>query len=213
MVNVSIFIEGGVLPNENVDVQTIDNSERLREGFYSIFSQMLSPNKFNVSIKLGSGNKQTVKFFISKIHKQPDSILLIDLDDFNSAKHNKLDELGLSNYEKNVFFMVQEMEAWIISQIDKVDLFFRDRFFRKKVDIQLSSDRKIKNNHPEDIVKPSRVLKEIIGRYYSYYQNKKRNKKYSKLKDGADLLSILDSNELQKTFNDFNNLIVRIEQL
>ncbi|OQX77470.1 MAG: hypothetical protein B6D64_08220 [Bacteroidetes bacterium 4484_276] len=62
MVNVTIFIEGGVLPNDNVDVQTIDNSEKLREGFHSIFSQIAYPNNINISIKLGSGNKQTVNF-------------------------------------------------------------------------------------------------------------------------------------------------------
>ncbi len=212
MVNITIFIEGGILPNDKVSVQTIDNSEKLREGFYNILSQSISPNKFNISIKQGSGNKQTIKFFKSRIKKQENSILLIDLDDNKSKVNQKLDDFELNSCQENVFFMVQEMEAWIISQIDKVDLHYKNKFHRKRINTKLSDDKSISLKHPEEIVKPSKVLKVILGRYYSYITNKKRNKKYSKLKDGADLLSILDANELRKLFSDFDDLIIRIEE-
>ncbi len=211
MVSVTIFIEGGVHPHDNDSVRTIDNSEKLREGFYSILSQTIPQNKFNVSIKLGGGCHHTIKFFKSKINKQHNSILLIDLDDDKSKKNDKIAELELNNIKENIFFMVQEMEAWIISQIDKVDLHYKDKFTRKKPDIKLSDDEKIKSIHPEDIIKPSKVLKVILGRYFAYY-TKKKNKKYGKLKDGADLLSILSANELRNTFSDFNDLIIKIEQ-
>ena len=211
MVNILIFIEGGVLRNDEISVQTIDNSERLRESFYNILSQIIPSKEFNISIKQGSGNKQTVKFFKSKIHKQPNSILLIDLDTHKGQKLSKLTDFDLIEHKDNVFFMIQEMEAWIISQIDKIDLHYKDKFFRKRANIRLSQHEKIKDKHPENIVKPSIVLKEILGRYFSHYHNKKKNKKYSKLKDGAELLSILNPNELRKTFNDFNDLIVKIE--
>ena len=213
MVNITIFIEGGILPNDKINVQTIDNSERLRESFYNIMSQLISPNKFNISIKQGSGNKQTIKFFKSRIQKQKNSILLIDLDDKKNKKKQKLIDFELNDYNGNVFFMVQEMEAWIISQIDKVDLYYEGKFLRKKINTKLSDDENISLKHPEEIVKPSKILKIILGRYFSYTMNKKRNKKYSKLKDGADLLSILDADELKKTFSDFNDLIIKIENI
>ena len=89
----------------------------------------------------------------------------------------------------------------------------KSRFVRKRADVQLSHDDKIKDKHPEEIVKPGNVLKIILGRYFSYNRNKNKNKKYSKLKDGADLLTILNSSELQKTFTDFNKLILKIEHL
>ena len=213
MVNITIFIEGGILPNDKINVQTIDNSEKLRESFYNIMSQLISPNKFNISIKQGSGNKQTIKFFKSRIQKQKNSILLIDLDDKKNKKKQKLIDFELNDYDGNVFFMVQEMEAWIISQIDKVDLYYEGKFLRKKINTKLSDDENISLKHPEEIVKPSKILKIILGRYFSYTMNKKRNKKYSKLKDGADLLSILDADELKKTFSDFNDLIIKIEDI
>lgn len=213
MVNITIFIEGGILPNDKINVQTIDNSERLRESFYDILSQLIPPNKFNISIKQGSGNKQTIKFFKTRIKKQEKSILLIDLDERKNKKNKRLSDFELTDYQENVFFMVQEMEAWIISQIDKIDLHYKGKFLRKKINIKLSNDKNIFLKHPEEIEKPSKVLKIILGRYFSYPMNKKRNKKYSKLKDGADLLSILDADELKKTFSDFNDLIIKIENI
>ncbi len=210
MVNVSIFIEGGTLPNDNVSVQTIDNSEKLRESFYSILSQVISPSDFNISIKQGSSNKQTVKFFKNKIRKAHNSLLLIDLDCSKQNKEKRILEFELNDYPDNVFFMVQEMEAWIISQIDKIDTYYEGKFIRQKKELVLSEHVKIKNIHPEDINKPSTVLKEILGQYFRTKHNKK--KKYGKLKDGADLLSILDANNLQKTFIDFDELIKTINK-
>ena len=69
MVNINIYIEGGILPNDNISVQTIDSSEKLREGFHLLLSQIVPSNNFNLKIKLGSGNKQTVKFFKTKVQK------------------------------------------------------------------------------------------------------------------------------------------------
>jgi len=209
MVNVSIFIEGGVLPHDNVSVQTMDNSEKLREGFYSILSQVKSPTEFNIIIKQGSGNKQTINFFKNRIHKEHNSSLLIDLDCHKDKKEEKVLELDLSDYSDNVFFMVQEMEAWIISQIDKIDTYYEGKFIRKKNELALSDHIKIKNIHPEDITKPSIVLKEILGQYFRTTNNKK--KKYGKLKDGADLISILNAIDLLRTFSDFEALIKSIK--
>ena len=102
------------------------------------------------------------------------------------------------------------MEAWIISQIDKIDLYYNNKFHRKRENEKLSNHKSIKNKHPEDIIKPSKVLKIILGRYFSYRNNHNRNKKYSKLKDGADLLSNLNASELKTKFPDFNKLILKI---
>lgn len=211
MVDISIFIEGGVLPNDNISVQTIDNSDKLREGFYSILSQLVPSTEFNIKIKQGSSNKQTINFFKTKIKKDANSSLLIDLDCSKHEKATKLSEFELTGYSENVFFMVQEMEAWIISQIDKVDAYYKNKLIRKRTGIALSNHHKIVNIHPEDIVKPSTVLKEILGYYFITKFRKK--KKYGKLKDGSILLSLLNANDLQTTFEDFDNLINKINAL
>ncbi len=103
------------------------------------------------------------------------------------------------------------MEAWIISQIDVIDKYYQNKYERKNKGLALSGHRKIRNMHPETIVKPSRVLKEILGQYYRTRQGKK--KKYGKLKDGAMFISLLNAAELQKTFEDFNDLINTIKAL
>ncbi|MEA3494849.1 MAG: DUF4276 family protein [Bacteroidota bacterium] len=209
MVNVSVFIEGGVLPNEKHSVLTVDNSEKLREGFYSILSQIIPPSDFNLTIKQGSGNKQTIKYFKNRIQKKQSTLLLIDLDKSTEKKDEKITEFELTEYSENVFFMVQEMEAWIISQINIIDDYYTKRYIRLKKDVLVSNHKKIKDIHPEEIRKPSIVLKEIIGQFYKTKQGKK--KKYGKLKDGSELLSILNASELQKIFSDFNELIVKIK--
>ena len=204
MVKITIFIEGGVLQNDNISAITMDNSEKLREGFYLLLTQIISPQYFKIIVKQGSSNQQTISFFKANIDKSKNTVLLIDLDYPKEQKAQRIKDLKLKEYSDNVFFMVQEMEAWIISQIDKIDIYFKDKYKRKKNGVALSDHYKIKDKNPEDIVKPSKVLKKILGQYFRDNQNKK--KKYGKLKDGAIFISLLNATELQKIFEDFNNL-------
>jgi len=209
MVNISIFIEGGIIPNDNDSARTIENSAKLRESFYTILSQVIPPDSFKLTIRLGGGIMKTINIFKLKIAKDKNSILLVDLDDFKNKKDKKIENFGLEKYKANVFFMVQEMEAWILSQIDKVDTFYRRRYVRKEETTSLSEFHKIKNTDFEKIRKPSIVLKEILGKYFRTQRDKK--KKYGKLKDGAELLSILDAPELRKIFSDLNELVLTIK--
>jgi len=47
-----------------------------------------------------------------------------------------------------------------------IDKYYYGKFIRKKNELVLSEYVKIKNIHPEDIAKPSIVLKEILGQYF-----------------------------------------------
>ncbi|MCF8372750.1 MAG: DUF4276 family protein [Bacteroidales bacterium] len=212
MVDVTIFIEGGVLPHDNVAVQTIDNSHRLRESFHQIFSQIIDPGSFNLNVQQGSGFQQTINFFKSRIKNNHKVFLLIDLDMPKSKKAEKIKYLNLEDQNGYVFFMVQEMEAWILSQPDKIDKYYSLKYTRKGKTKKIEDDSQLVGKHPEDIHKPSRVLRALLKRYYSYQiRGKKKKKGYEKLKDGPDLLSRLDATKLASTFSDLKELASKVK--
>ena len=205
MVNVTIVIEGGVLPNDDISVQTLDNSQKFRESFYNILYKLIDKQAFNINIQLGSGFKQAIIFFKSQLDRN--SILLIDLDNFKAYRDNKLIKLGLENYKDNVFFMIQEMEAWILSQPEQIDECYKNNYKREHSEFKISDDQLLRGKHPEEITKPSWVLKVLLKRYFSYEKRGKiKKKEYGKLKDAPDLLNLLDASKLPDIFIDVNRL-------
>jgi hypothetical protein len=206
MVDVVIFIEGGVLLNDDVSVQTLDNSQKFRESFYNVFYKLIDKQAFNINIQLGSGYKQAIKFFKTQLDKN--SVLLIDLDNSIAYRDKRLLELELENYRDRVFFMIQEMEAWILSQPQKIDVCYRNNYKRERSTLNISDDTLLKGIHPEEIIKPSWVLKVLLKRYFSYEKRGKiKKKEYGKLKDAPDLLNLLDASKLHDVFIDVKRLI------
>ncbi len=63
MVEIQVFIEGAVLPNEKHSAQTMDNSHRFREGFRKLFSKAFEEEDLKIIVQNGSGITQTVNFF------------------------------------------------------------------------------------------------------------------------------------------------------
>lgn len=207
MVDIRIYVEGGVLQGDNTAIQTIDNSEKLRESFYHLFSQYVDDAKFNLIVEIGAGEKQAANFFKSQNLKSNNSLLVIDLDKPSDKRDEKIQYLELQNNKDEVIFMVQKMEAWILSQPERIDRILSDRFNREKINIKLSDDNNLQNKHPEEIQNPDRVLNTIFQRYFSEIKRgKKKKKKYGKLKDAPVLLISLDAKKLKKTFTDVENL-------
>lgn len=207
MVTITIFIEGGVLPNPNLRIQTVNNSQALREGFYKLFSQKLSPTDFQLIIKVSSSNKQTVKFFKTAQETEKESCIFLDLDGSPITRIEKLKEFGLSANEKQVFFMIQEMEAWMLSQPDKIECCYQN-LKRTKPTKPIAADSTIHNKALVDIQKPSKKLHTLLGRYFAMEKRGKfKKKKYKKLEDGASLLALLDLKQLAKDFEDVANFL------
>ena len=201
MVSVKIVVEGGVFPGDNVDAATFDNSEKFRESFYRMLSRMFKPDLFNLEILAGTGYKQAAKTFL-QLNKDRECLLIIDLDGDKTTKEQRLVELGLTRYRHAVFFMVQEMEAWILSQPECISKTFDSILIRKKAGQKIEDDD-IFETHPEDIVKPAEKLHTILGRYYATQKNGVlKNKKYGKLKDAPALLANLNIRILAGVFED-----------
>ncbi len=129
MVDITIYIEG--MPSENPAVLTVDNSAIFRESFHKLFSQKLSTTEFNLRIK-PFGTITQAKKMLEQIETQGiNAVLLMDLD----APKEKIDE-RLNQYKpydtSKIFFMIQEMEAWILSQIDKIEEFGKNEGLIRK---------------------------------------------------------------------------------
>jgi len=141
-------------------------------------------------------------------------LILIDLD---CPKANKIQRLT-DNYEQSdwsrIFLMIQKMEAWILSQPDKIEEYgFRYKFLIPKGYVPIANNSLLKNKHPEEIDNPDEVLKTIFRQYFKVVrkaEGKPRPKIYSKSKDAPGLIMLLDSIKLRSTFDEFDNLITKI---
>lgn len=200
MVTVRIIIEGGAMPNSNTNAQTINNSEKLREAFHTLFSQIIDPEKFNLEIEMGAGEKNAVKIFKKHIENNK-SCLLIDLDGLEESKEDKIQYLDIEDLTDFVFFMIQRMESWILSQpscIEKgMEMYNRKRVNEDFSEYSVFQQDFVKINNPE------RELNTILSRYYFYKKREITKKcKYGKLKNSYRFIKNMSAEELISSFKD-----------
>lgn len=216
-IEIQLFVEGGVLPNENVAAATTDNSNKLRESLHHLLSQLITPDKFDLIILPRSGYKQTAKDFKADLEKDSNSLLLLDLDAPKSQKNAKLSELALLDCAEKVFFMVQEMEAWMLSQPEIIEQFAaKEDYKRKNTDKIISESSLLKGKNIEEINKPSDKLNTLFGQYFEVYEKRRDKYKpasYGKLKDAPALLALLDFSKLLNDFEDVRLLKMKVESL
>lgn len=216
-IEIQLFVEGGVLPNENLAVETMNNSNKLRESLHHLLSQLITPNKFDLIILPRSSNNQTVKDFKADLEKDSNSLLLIDLDVPKSEKKVRITELNLVECAEKVFFMVQEMETWVLSQPDIMEQFAKQKDYkRKNTDKIIAENTLLKGKNIEEISKPSNTLNTLFGQYFEVYEKRRDKHKpatYGKLKDAPDLLKLLNFSKLLNDFEDVRLLKMKIENL
>ncbi|MEO5643050.1 MAG: DUF4276 family protein [Bacteroidia bacterium] len=172
MVSRRLFIEG-----------TTDTSNGdLRVGFGMLIEKKAKGRLLR--IVMGKGKSETVKHFKSST----DSKLLCDLDFPSTEADKDLNEYGIKEQYDSVFYMIQEMEAWFISQPEILDDFYNSEI----------SKRLTKKNASE-FVNPDEELQRIT----------KDSKKgmYHKVNHGSQLLKLLDADKLYNYFPDFKRLI------
>ena len=180
----TLYVEG---------TQDLDNGN-LRKAFSSLLEKELLGEM--PKIIMGDGIRQTVDKFMTKpMAPNEQRYLLIDSDEYltpesrttlisgynESAKTNRVISLD----ENNTFFMVQEAEAWILSQPEVLK------------DFKVSTASLPKRNVME-ISKPS----EELSRLY-----RKSNKEYHKVSEFSKLFPKLDTSKLIDYFSEFDRLI------
>lgn len=216
MVNVTIYIEG--FAYEKDQDTTFDNSVFFREAFNRLFYQSIKESEFNIVIQpIGSITKSAS--YLKKINtKGENAILLVDLETSKINKQKKIDIYFKDSNSDDIFFMIQEMEGWILSQPQILERYGElENLIVKKNISEISKNSLLKDKHPEDIVKPSDKLKTLFKQYFSTETKRrgkiiKTNKNYSKTKDAPKLIQLLNLKNLELIFEDAENLVKRIQK-
>jgi hypothetical protein len=205
MVDITIYVEG--VSSNDPAVDTVGNSAVFRENFYQLFSQKLDPTQFNFKI-IPFGTVTQAKAKLQQIETQKiNAVLLIDLDAPKNERETRLLKFYAPLDTTKLFFMIQEMEAWILSQVDKIELFgHNEQLTRKRITENISDNSLIKNKHPEEIDKPSEKLDTILRQYFEVKKTGK-GKRYTKAKDGPKLIGLLDLARLMRSFDEAQKLV------
>ncbi|KAA6315926.1 hypothetical protein EZS27_033691 [termite gut metagenome] len=206
MVEISLIIEGGVLPG-SADVVTMDNSQALRQSLHRIFKDVLGL-EVSIKIQLGAGYRAATRQFAASSEKN--CCLYVDLDNKRECIPDWFDKLVTENPGKpihilddkrqNVFFMIQEMEAWILKQPAAIERWGKDNhYIRTHSNEPIEGHSLIAGKNIEDINKPSNTLGEIIKHFFSKERDGKLKKvQYGKLKSAPGLLDCLNATELKE---------------
>jgi len=217
MVTVSIFIEGDNPENSFFEqisearksvlsaLETVSAQSTFREAFNILFSQAINRGSEikieTLSIgtkKMSEVNKSALKL---KLEENPQSCLLLDLDTANSERENMILN-NFNEFETNrLFFMVQQMESWIISQPNCVIKYYN--LFYKKINrkINFTEHKFYYSEDFENINKPEDKLSEFI-KYFWQENTSNKKAKYHKTRIAPSLIKLLDFSELTINFVD-----------
>ena len=217
MVTISIIFEGGMLPEisgkdeprkaiRTDDFQASNNTLRLIEAFNKLFSSGLTNKTIKINCISGGPDKQAAKEFKNS---SLSPFLLVDMEGKQETKPQRLSDIGLQEHpnQEKIFFMIQKMEAWILSQPDKIEACFS--LYRKpNKAFPIEDDESIKGKKPENIVHPDRLLQTILKRNFEIKRRDRvRDLEYGKLKNAPDLIASLDIQRLRNAFEDVDKLL------
>jgi Domain of unknown function (DUF4276) len=185
MVGKQLFIEGAVE----------DKNGGLKEGFSFLLSQKLKNQM--PRLVMGNSKLNTIDVFLNtryrNRHKEETRLLLIDLDTQPTSEAITKDLLvhELTSSSNVVFYMVQEMEAWFLSQPQILDEHF-------KVEVS----KRIPQKHPTLHSKPCEILQGALP----------SGKHYHKVRDAVSLLKKLELDQLMNDFTDVKNLVDELQK-
>jgi hypothetical protein len=193
MVEISLIVEGGDISN-NIDALTANNTESLRQALNKFFTRLLGRDDISIKLNLGGGNKNAVKMFLNDTSRK--TILFVDSDhlDTNKWYNEDMKDFNISDDKKEyIFFMIQEMEAWFLKQLNCLDIWAEKEGYNRKQEGDISQHSLLKNKNIEEIKKPSDKLATILK---VYFEKKGKSAKYGKLKTAPALLDALDTSSL-----------------
>lgn len=205
MVEITVIIEGGIVNTDTADILTVDNSQALRQSIHRIFSELLKED-VSIIIQLGAGYRNAASQFVK--NKGQGVFLFIDLDDKKENIPNWFYRLETEKPQKpiiipdlkkqDVFFMIQEMEAWILKQPHSIEKWGSvNGYLRLHPTDKINNHSLIVGENIENIKKPSNVLYNLIKHFFQKEHNGKKKKiQYGKLKSAPGLLDQLDVSAL-----------------
>lgn len=164
------------------------NNGSLKMGFNKLLSQKLGRKM--PRIIMAEGKSIAVKKF-KKSTLSDEKYLLVDLDAPPPEKAKDLEKNKLLTEEEIVFYMIQEMETWFISQPKILDKFYKTNI-----------STKLPQKQPQSIKEPDKLLMRLT-------KNTAKGT-YHKVNHGTQLLELLDAEKLAVAFPEFADLIAKL---
>lgn len=222
MVTVTVYLEGGTNPNElNADALASSNVSVYREEFESLLTQALDTSEISLIVE-SKGPISAVKAEYARVKAEGTSaVFLIDLDDRAVEIPRRLAD----NFQNEpaagiVFFMVQKMESWILSQPWIIDELAREENWQRDKKypdtVAVADSNLLKVAHPENIKNADTALNTICTRYFKKYEARRKkqvNVRYGKTKHGPRLIGLLDLELLCGTFSEADRLVKYLRSL
>jgi hypothetical protein len=217
MVKVIVLVEGGqpAPAGGSAELGMIGVGATFREGFRKLLGQAFPASHFQIEIR-NIGSITNAKTTLAQMHasEQP-YVLLIDLD---APPSERAKRLAISYpdpaHHPNIFFMVQEMEAWFFAQPQHLDAHFQEDGAKLKDEsVTISFKNALKGKHPETLKKPGDHLVTVVKQVY---ERPKRDGKlkpvqYAKGKDAPEVLKRLHLPDLITTFSEVKALVERLQ--
>ena len=217
LVKVSVYIEGGAPNCEKVDVATMTNSAVLRESIFKILKGV-SGQEIDISLDLKGSRDSACKAFASVDDKSLS--LFVDSDCPNSTLFSWFDQLKDNlgqpiiipeEKKEKVFFMIQEMESWILKDVESLERCAEKEGWIRNDDSSIPSHSLIRNKDIEEIEKPSDKLALLLKHFFKDSKGKKI--KYQKLKTAPSLLDCINPSLLKSRDSELQRFSYYVETL
>jgi hypothetical protein len=181
-----LFVEGG----------SNTANGNLRQGFQKLLEQEKRLHGKMPRIEMSDSTAMAVKKFKSERDNPrsiyDSSLLLVDLDGPEEIREAWLTQHDLLPHREQVFFMVQEMEAWFLSQPDALHAFYRPPL-----------PHALPKAAPARVPHPAQALAHCT-------KDHRPKGTYHKTGHGAQLLELLSLTKLQADFSDVARLVAAL---
>lgn len=218
---IRIIVEGGAYPANNAHSATdltLDGSEVLREELKKFFTAALGIADISIIVSYHAGYKNAAKVFIAK---PEENYLYTDLDDVPERRADwftHLEENGIvipDARKSDVFFWIQEMEAWFLKQPQCIEEWATDRNIKIKKPI--AEDPLISGKDIEHLQhKPSFVMKVIFQRDLENTRKGKNGKtqklEYGKLRHAPRIIPYLIPQDLIAKDAELRAFVSRVKE-
>lgn len=218
---IRIIVEGGAYPTNNTHSATdltLVGSEVLREELKKFFTAVLGIADISIIVSYQAGYKNAAKVFIAK---PEENYLYTDLDDIPERRADwftHLAEVGIvipDERKPDVFFWIQEMEAWFLKQPQSIERWATDRNIKIKraiVEDPLISGKDIEHLQH----KPSYVMKVIFQRDLENTRKGKNGKiqklEYGKLRHAPRIIPYLIPQDLMANDAELRAFVKRVKE-
>jgi hypothetical protein len=213
MVKLTIIIEGGAREPDPA-VAVADNTQSLRQSLHRIFSGVLR-DEVDITIYPEGGYRNAAFQFVNSI--EINICLFVDLEDTKDkipcwfariATENPNKPIIIADTKKvRVFFMVQEMEAWLLKQPEALEAWGKKNGYTCSDHSRIADHALIAGKNIEEIRKPSEKLGDILKHFFTNPSSGKKIR-YGKLKTAPALLDCLDIDRLKNNDSEIQRFSV-----